>query len=359
METIFGPKPIGHYDGWWPIYEYDTLTKMKNEGKAISLGEDHSIFHGMFTFSNCLIRIHYARSFLEYSEIVDIYKNLSKEWSKWTNPKIELVCLLRGQSKDYINNQGILQSIPSAYRSSDLEQDFLSLSTNNTLASEWLQWASVIKYVTNQDDCSGELYKFSDPTQPGRKVAPKYWDKSLSSRIMTSPVLMAVGMHYGFPTGCLDVTPDQSIALWFSLNSSNINSQGEIKYYPINKNHGTHGGPSVYVYIQPRNFESPTIDLTSINAIKNKAYRPFLQSAWALPFFKYSSVFMGGMEEIIYRISNPQIRMPSAIIKPIFSRKEMKIAQSLHSMEQLFPLKDPLYQALIDVKVSRLAIYSI
>jgi len=354
MKDPLLPLPNGMFNGWWPKYDYPTLTKLVREGKAVSVGNDYRILLASFKHSNCIIRVHRVMTLDEYTEIVEAYRSLSKDWSF---PDHSLICLFRGQSQDYYDSRRHLRSLPSVFRSAKLANEYLSMEPDTVLATDWHKWAQIIDQVTSLKDISGPLYGFSDPYQPNRKVAlaPLQFDKTLSARLTTNPNIMALAMHYGFPTASLDVTPNHQVSLWFALHTTQIDEQSVIRYIA---NPGTQGGPSVYVYIQPISKENPTIDLMSIQALRGKADRPFIQSGWALPFYKHSSIWMGDMDAQFFMNPGPCERWPSAIIKPIFSPSELKKARSLYADSELFPSDDPLYQALIAAGSPRLARYA-
>jgi hypothetical protein len=205
---------------------------------------------------------------------------------------------------------------------------------------------------------SGTLYGISDPLEPGRRVAPPHTDRRLSARLTTSLELMALGMHYGFPTASLDVTPDDTVALWFALNVARPGADGRIRYEPTPGLLGAAEGPSVYVYIQRHTGENPVVDLTAGALTRERASRPFVQRAWALPFYRHALHWMGDMDAQFYTISGPAQRWPSAVIKPVFGPQEAARARAAHDVGELFPPDDLLYRALLGADVPRLARYA-
>ena len=359
MPLELSPMPTVIRDGWWPMYDDATLAAWKRSGDAVSLGDANAVLALRRRDAEALVRVHRVSTLDEYMATVGAYRAFAKRLSISTETMDHmLTCLFRGQSRDYIDG-GVLVSRPTAFRSRPLTDEYLSLERNTPLAQDWGQWSSVITRVNDIEDESGELYAFSDPLQPERRTAPSLADRTLSGRLTTNLELMALGMHYGFPTASLDVTPDESVALWFALNVSRTDADGRISYEPNAAPPGTDEGPSVYVYIQRNSVESPVVDLTAGRLTREKASRPFAQRAWALPFYRHASVFGGGMDAGFGRVGGAVQRWPSAIIKPVFEPRAAAEARAMHDTAELFPPDDPLYRALIDAGVPRLARYAV
>ncbi|MEP6495668.1 MAG: hypothetical protein ABJF01_23495 [bacterium] len=350
------PAPKSIANGWWPMYDDATLLAWKRSGEAVSLGRGSEVL--ALHIAEAMVRVHRVTTLDEYMATVSAYRAFA-ERSSFSTETFDhtLTCLFRGQSRDYIDG-GVLVSWPTAFRTRQLTDEYLSLERDTPLAQDWGRWASVIAKVNDVEDESGDLYAFSDPLQPERRTAPPLADRTLSGRLTTNLELMALGMHYGFPTASLDVTPDESLALWFALNVGRTDAGGRICYEPNSGAAGAEEGPSVYVYIQRRSLENPVVDLTAGALTRERASRPFVQRAWALPFHVHASQLGGGMDAGFGRITTPAQRWPSAVIKPMFSPDAAANARSMYSAAELFPSNDTLYRALGDADVPRLARYA-
>jgi hypothetical protein len=354
------PQPRAIINGWFPDYEYSILVDWKRIGEAASLGDDSGLPRRKRDQREALIRVHRVTTLEEYTATVRMYRALAERHSIATDTfDHALSCLFRGQTRDYLGADDAIVSWPAVFRSRSLASEYLDLSRDAPMAREWGQWATVITSLTQVGDEAGRLYGFSDPLQPDRKTAPPLADRSLSGRLSTNVELMALGMHYGFPTPSLDVTPDESVALWFALNVGRTDAEGLIHYESNLGTPGTVEGPSVYVFIQRNSSESPVVDLTAAALSRDRALRPFVQHAWALPFYRHAMQLSGGMDSQFGRISAAAKRWPSAVIKPVFGMEEAAKARALHNPLELFPPDDPLYRALHEANVPRLARYAL
>ena len=354
MANQIEPAPKGMFNGWWPIYDYPLLQQWAAAGRAVSVGDHYRILGARFKHA-ALIRVHHVTTLEEYQDAVQAYRALS---GRLRHPEYTSSCLFRGQSCDY-GGAGYVESKPAAFRSNEMARDYLSSDLESGLGAEWRTWAAVIERVTAVKDESGGLYQFSDPEQPDRKVARGSSDKRLTARLTTNFELMALGMHYGFPTASLDVTPDDAVALWFALHTTTTDEQGALRYVPNGGEPGTAAGPSVYVYLQFDHRENPVVNLTKSEALRGRAHRPFVQSAWGLPFMAHGQSWMGDMDAQFGRVDSPATRWPSAVIKPIFPGEECERARVRYRTADLFPPDDPLYWALLDANAPRLARYAV
>jgi hypothetical protein len=358
MGFELSPRPTGTINGWWPVYKDAELRAFQDRGETALLGDGHDVLASR-VYDTALVRVHRVTSGDEYLALTNAYRDVAAENSFSTDTfDHTLVCLFRGQTRDYKVGE-ILVSQPTAFRTPALAHEYLSLERETSLTRDWQPWARAIREITKVEDESGDLYDFSDPLQPHRHVAPRKADRTLSGRLTTNTELMALGMHYGFPTASLDVTPDEHVALWFALNAGSVDGEGRIRY---DANLGTPGeieGPSVYVYIQRSSPENPVVDLTAGSLTPDRASRPFVQRAWAMPFHIHATRWMGDMDAQFGSVSGPALRWPSAVIKPVFKLEEAERLRTMYRAEELFPPDDPLYRALADLDAPRLARYAV
>jgi hypothetical protein len=344
-------------DCWYPVYDRAQLDSWAERGMAVQVGCPHVRDLRRFGLDRYLVQLHRVKTREAFTQVIEWYKRLSSEWT--CTGEATLACLFRGQPQDYRRGDDVIVSRPAAYRSHSVTIDYLGFDETGSLDADWKHWASIIAEATGLENEAGELFGLHDPYQPERKVAASGSVRHAGNHLTTNPQLMAIAMHYGFPTASLDVTPDADVALWFALHAIERDSHDRIRYVPNPSLAGSAGGPSVYVYLQPRDrAEYPTIDLTSIPVLTGRAHRPFVQSAWALPFTKYDMSWIGDMDASFGVVTSLAERWPSAIIKPDFSGDELEAIRRTHSAEELFPKRDPLYQGLIEAKAARLALYA-
>jgi hypothetical protein len=355
MGTPF-QEPRAMIDCWYPIFDGTELASCHQRGLAVEVNCPHVISLRKFGLDRYLVRLHRVKTRDEFAHVVDWYKALSARWG--CTGAATLACVFRGQSQDYPVGDGVIASRPAAYRTNSMAVDYLGHESEKPLDRDWRHWARVINDVTGLENESGELFGLRDPEQPERKVAAPRSARNVGNFLTTNPQLMGLAMHYGFPTASLDVTPIADLALWFAIHRIERDSGDRIRYVPNPGKPGTTTGPSVYVYLQPRDrAEFPTIDLTAIPELLGRAHRPFVQSAWALPFTRFDTVWRGDMDAQFGLVTSPAERWPSAVIKPEFSTGDLETSRGTHSAEELFPRRDPLYEALVEAKVPRLALY--
>jgi hypothetical protein len=156
MPPKLSPTPKGIFNGWWPIYDYGTLLAWKRNGEAASLGDDYELLRASRDHAEAVIRVHRVATLDEYLATVGAYRGLAKRHS-FSSETFDhtLTCLLRGQSRDYLDARGAIVSQPSAFRSGWLAAEYLDLEGDTTLAREWRQWARVIRQVMDIADQSG------------------------------------------------------------------------------------------------------------------------------------------------------------------------------------------------------------
>lgn len=256
-------------------------------------------------------------------------------------------CVFRGQWREHRSADGFISVTPMSWRS-DLHT--LYELDAPELHARLHPWVAVLEAMGLSGQ-TGLVHAWREDEQTLRF----YRDGRSGGRVLTNPYLLALLMHYGFPTPSLDVTPDPAVALWFALHREVRDRVGRVRYADVSPS-DVDADPVVYVYLQPNRRDHPVVELAGIPELRDIALRPGRQSATALPFRSYfaqQSIVTQGWatwEEDCHR-------WPSAAIKPTFTDDELRVAYPELGSAHLFPQDDPVYRELIAARVPDMRVY--
>jgi len=297
---------------------------------------------------------HHATSLQELLDVIDCYGRLSKVF--------DMVCLLRGQTRDYFTPAGYLSVSPAAYRGQ--ATPFSHVTNSGAVIEQLGPWITLLREELGIDigDClrymeleRGEDYGILRFVKPG-PFAGKH----------SSEALLWILQHYGFPTYCLDVTPNPFVATWFALNRGYRNDSGELVYAPVpatppeikttvNTPLDLASVPCVQVYLQSLQSDDwPVIDLRKVKELSKVAGRPVVQEAFSLP---YKTTKFNQPQDAVWTYDKNSPRYPTAVIKIYFGADELRHAKPELTSEYLLPTDDELYLTFLHAKLPHLAVY--
>ena len=341
----------GFLYNWWYIgIEPEQGEALAKEGKALSVGTCNPVL-GLPGHDPVYIRQHIARTFDEATRQIKQYRDFAA--------KQGISIFFRGQNRDYFNNN-CLNVTPAANRKDDWSHAYAQAG-QSFIDEKFSPWNEVIERELKVEPETGLLYWFSDPLQPTKETAAPLADRHDAARIGTNPLTMAIAMHYGFPTLCLDVSANELVSIWFALYRAHLDAKGAIAFFPLvpDFEHSSFDSlPSLYIYLQKSDRETPVVDLTHIDQLRGMAHRPFVQSAVALPFRTFGAFASSLMDGGFARVEGAALRYPTAVIKLLFTHREMQAVCPEINANYLFPKADRLYQSLSAAQVPELAVYA-
>lgn len=334
-------------NGWMIVPSPEEFQKLRSDDSSINIGLMTDLVGAAFAWDLCErvlgsrdrdvvlglkwpVRCHQASSISALFEVIQAYQKLADDFN--------LQCLFRGQYRDYFDSAQILTVTPASWRSDFGDEYYLLRS--ETLDRMLAPWASVVEELDLSSYSMGRVH----------------WIRRSAVRILSNPFLLALVMHYGFPTPALDVTPDPWVALWFALHRAIKDEAGHFVYRPASEVN-SQDRPSLYIYLQQDRPENPVIDISALDGLREHALRPFRQSATALPFVTFDSWQSGGMDSGTGQSSGPSIRWPSAVVKVNFGAQELHSARPDLVADYLFPKDEDLYRKLVEANVPSVAIY--
>jgi hypothetical protein len=338
------------YNRWYLGIEPEHGRALAEEGKALCVGTCHRVL-GLAGDDPVYVRQHTARTLEDAIQGIKKYRDIAAKYG--------LSIFFRGQNRDYLLDE-CLNVTPAAARKKDWSQAYALLG-KTFIDEKFRLWNEVIQQELKVEPETGIYYWFSDPDQPTKTVAAPFSDRRDSARISTNPLMMAIAMHYGFPTLCLDVSADEAVSIWFALHQADRDANGAISFSPLVhkvEREPLDSLPSLYIYLQKHDRENPVVELTRIEQLRGVADRPFMQSAVALPFRTFGTFASSLMDGGFANAEGPAFRYPTAIIKLLFAGAEMHAIRPEINSDYLFPKSDRLYQALICSQASELAIYA-
>jgi hypothetical protein len=320
---------------WDPSLETSKIQEMLDDGRAILVCDAWAV------------RQHHVLTLNQFNRIVRYYQGLaSKKYSQ--------LILFRGQTRDYLEHN-ILSIKPVAYRDSNqIVHQFFSDDTE--LSKAVLNWCEILQCTFNLPMEQG--LHFPIESQKDQIVSRFVIDKSLPARFSNNPIFTGLLQHYGFPTPCLDVSIDPFVALWFALHKAVINEDGGIHFKPIKYDVGSfsansnsrasHEFPSVYIYLE-KNSQGIIFDLREVPGIGDLAVRPYRQQAFSIPFLVARPsmfVYFGspGTPTVSTGYTHHE---PTAVIKIHFDSDVLSNIDKPLNQDWLFPVADPVYQALL------------
>lgn len=293
------------------------------------------------------IRTHVAQSLDSYYTIAKAYQSFAENYDNY-------FCLFRGQNRDYFDEDQCLSVLPTAWRSK-LRFEY-SQFYSETLNNKLIPWLKVIENEISFSAQSHLVINYKEKRDT-ESVHRQFRNNTPGVRIITNPYLLALAMHYGFPTPTLDVTSDPDVGLWFALNRPQRKNKGKIKYTPVNIGDNS-ASPSVYIYLQSAHEQNPVIQLTNLKKIKEKAPRALRQRAFALPFWipNVISAVRGGQTSWIYADILAH-RWPSAVIEIQFPEEDLHNARPDFDVDFFFPKNDLFYEKLVELNAPEINIY--
>jgi hypothetical protein len=285
----------------------------------------------------------------EYLDLVRRYRQLVADTDN-------VVLLFRGQTRDHLHSIGQLGNLlPAAFRG----QLSLLPAAFRTTAS-YLDWST-----DSQQLRDAVIPWFNCLADIG--IVPRVRDPRHTARVIRTPEILAVLKHYGFSTPSLDVTSNPLVALWFATNRAHKDPDGVWHFTALSTSTDTSNPvalPSVYIFLQWSFLETcPVVDLTGLQKLHGHASRPFAQSAVALPvdWHLSSPSFLRDPPEFewtpLHLLTSRQFRYPSAVIKILFGAEDLRDHSPALCQSTLFPLDDPIYNALLRMKAPHLVIY--
>jgi FRG domain len=284
-----------------------------------------------------------------------------------------VLCFFRGQTRDYFDEIGSLGCLPAGYRAAKWLKRYHGFGQVQ-LDKELKVWDKILvgEFGVN----AGSQLGFE---QKAKGFGRFYADTSPSARVWTNIMLLSILQHYGFPTPSLDVTADPLVALWFALHTC-LESRGKFRYETVRPLVGPRRKgppqtqsdvPSVLIFLQHPGLSAVNV-LTSVEALRGVAERPFRQQAVSLPFasksvspvelpvYPWERERIGSLpspRQLVRTTDTPTHRIPAAMIKIYFSEEELRTARSELTAEYLFPTDEPLYTRLLSSKAPHLAVY--
>jgi hypothetical protein len=319
-----------------------------------------------------LIPQYRALSLDDFRQSVDKFRRLESR-------EAAVLCLFRGQTRDYFDKTGSLGCLPVGYRTARWRRWYHG-ADQKPLESKLAIWDKIL--VGEFGVQVGSAVGF-EQSAPGFQRF--YADRSPRARISTNIMLLSILQHYGFPTPSLDVTADPMVALWFASHIGTRTTRGRVRYEPMRpvptvRRNGPPQQlsdiPSVLIFLQHPRF-SAVNDLTSVEALRGIAERPFRQQAVLLPFEALSAAPVelpwGSPGGPYYRsdevsLPSPRLlvstdtrithRVPAAMIKIDFDAEELRSVRPELTAEYLFPTTEILYSRLLSEKAPHLAVHT-
>ena len=281
---------------------------------------------------------------------LDAYLETCKRYQEIADlaAEIQMKCVFRGQWREYTDANGFISATPAAWRS-DLRMQY---ELDEPELHDKLQpWAEVIEEMGVPSDTGLVDMRPIDETGGGWRF---YKDRRSGGRVVSNPYLMALLMHYGFPTPSLDVTPDPLVAPWFALHRAIPDSPNQVHYEGTQSDAAK--DPTVYAYLQPHRADNPVIELAGLSELGGISFRPARQSASALPFRTYfiqRSIVQGSWRTW----ERKSRRWPSAAIKIALRPEQLRETHSELTQSYLFPQDDPIYRKLLEAQAPGLCVY--
>ena len=339
------------YNNWYIGIPPEQGRLLAQAERAVCVGECHDVL-GLRGADPIFVRQHLVRTLEEARERIQAYRTFAG--------KFALSTYFRGQNEDYLRGSH-LRVVPAAHRSERWSRAY-GYRGETLVDEQFGPWLKVIQSEFKIEPGTGSLYRFSDPEQPLETIAPPLSDRRAGAQVGTNPLLMAIAMHYGFPTPCLDVSADEAVSIWFALHHAERRSDGALRFAPLAtpaEGAPLRSVPSLYIYLQKHSDDNPVVDLRQMVQLTGIAERPFVQSAVALPFLTFASVSNPMMMDAGFGvIQSGAFRYPTAVIKLLFTAGEIYTARPELDSEHLFPKGDCLYQAFMHNQVPELAIYA-
>jgi hypothetical protein len=347
---------------WVPILSTETAAAMRADNRGVTVTYQGRRF---------LIPQYRARSLDDFQRSVDKFRSLeSREGG--------ILCLFRGQTRDYFDATGSLGCLPAGYRTARWRRWYHG-ADQTQLESKLVVWDRIL--VGEFGIEIGSAVGFEQSAPGFRRF---YADRSPEARVSTNIMLLSILQHYGFPTPSLDVTADPLIALWFASHVGTRATRGRVRYEPVHPVptapvDGTPQQlseiPSVLIFLQnPR--LSAVNDLTSVEALRGIADRPFRQEAVLLPFealsatpvelpwgppggpyYRPDEVSLPSPKLLVSKERRQTHRVPAAMIKVCFGAEELRSARPELTAEYLFPTTEILYSRLLTERAPHLAVY--
>ena len=149
---------------------------------------------------------------------------------------LQVVIVLRGQTKEYRLADGRLAIVPSRFRTAHPgEPEGLGRGLSSYFEA-WLRTADEFTRTFFEQEFGGNFETFIRDYQwsgPGALAhATELTDlPSIHAACTNRQFLVSVAQHYGAPTGMLDVTTDPDVALWFAVHPYRGSGEGGPAHY--------------------------------------------------------------------------------------------------------------------------------
>jgi len=316
------------------------VDQLRAAGRLVSTGSVH------------VIPQHVAHTPSELAALLAEYESLAKI--------LDSRCVLRGQNRDYFEDDGSLSVLPSSFRTQKLRDEFewtnrWSSHLDGTLRA----WEAVLRSLSVDCDSMGRKEGVLDG---GQKII--LHDRSATNRVASNPQFGAILQHYGFPTPHSHATSSAAVALYFALHGARTTPDG-LLFEPVE---GAHLGcqnepiPTLHIYLAHSAFDlgAPTIDLQSLPDLMRVARRPVVQQAHSLTFlvhnFGINDLGDGDYTVVFWEQFFP--RFPVAVVKLFFPYVLASNQFRPLKQRELFPTEEPLYEALLSANAPYLARYA-
>ena len=310
--------------------------QLRAAGRLVSTRSDH------------VIPQHVARTPNDLEALLAEYQSFAESLSSR--------CVLRGQSRDYFDDDGFLSVLPYSFRTPELRDEFeWTLRRSSRLDDMLSAWESVLSSLGIDVDSLGRKERILD----GQKIIVH--DRAATTRVASNPQFGAILQHYGFPTPHLDATDSAAVALYFALHHARITPDG-LLYEPVE---GADGAarkepiPTLHIFLahSPLDLSAPTIELQSLLDLVQVARRPVVQQAHSLTFVVHHFDVVGVEHRVLYA-ERFFPRFPVAVVKLSFSYALAAKRFGALAQRELFPRDEPLYKALLSANAPRLTRYA-
>jgi FRG domain len=273
---------------------------------------------------------------------------------------LECTSLLRGQNRDYLDDEGFLSVLPSSYRTQELRNEFSWIGDpSSQLTNMLVAWEKVL--ISVDVDCSGTDRR-EGVLDGGTQIILS--DRRATTRIASNPQFGAILQHYGFPTPHLDVTSSAAVALYFAHHRTRMTPNGllfePVEDTPLASQHEPI--PTLHIYFANSDLDSGalTIDLKSLPDLVRVARRPVAQLAHSFTFVVHATSIndLGDGDYTVRYMERFYPRFPVAVVKLSFPYSVAEGRFQKLTQQELFPTDEPLYTALLSANAPYLARYA-
>ncbi len=200
--TMQFPFDIRYSHGFVPVTDPRELEILRKQGNDVPV-------HSGIT------RQHRVGNIAEFQLWATRYQQLARD--------INMECVFRGQTRDYFVD-GELRVLPAAFRQEGTP--FSGYTTREVVEAQLRPWLTLLDETLQLD--IGYSLTYCE-IEEGHGIV-RFQQPPQLSKEFSSEVLLGILQHYGFPTYCIDVTPDPLIAAWFALHVGIRSPEGRISY---------------------------------------------------------------------------------------------------------------------------------